>query len=803
MLLVIIDALLFTFILMQEDTQNKGGKLDAAAYYIMLVAVFLAPIIFIPSSSVILDMAKTITITLATLVSLVLISLSSIKSRKVHLPARSLVRTSVLIIISLLVSAFGSIQVAKSIFGQGFEIGTASMIIILFLASFIVFHLIMKKAERALVFYVALAASFILLFIHHVIRMIAGMDVLSLGVLNSLTPSLFGTWQSLGVLASVLGIIPLTAIIFLSLSNKMKIVYWVLCIISVLSMLYINSPRVWLGFGIAMLILTGVKYFMHHSEKKGISGFFSRITWIPAILVVISLVFTFWGPKILRNTTPEFGLPWQLTMDVTNGVIKNYPTFGVGPNLFSQAYIAYKPTVLNTTDAWNYEFTNGFGFVPTLVVGQGLIGLLLWILLYIFFIIFGLKAMKKLPSDSYQRFILVSSFLSSLIIFLQMLVSVPSHALIFTGFVLAGIFAGSTYAYGVFDKRTYAPSKDSRMYSILPAIFVILVIVGVVWAAIYVRKSLALAYFGSGITQLNMTGNAKNADALFAKALAYDNSDVYWRARAEASLADIGQQINIASAANADKSASGTEKVVANVMAEIKNATTYAQNAINFDPANYYNHISMARVSEAAVNLRVPSAYEDAIKSYSSAINLNPNNPSIYLSLARLQASQNKLDDAKRTLGSGLQVKNNYLEGIFLYSQIEAAQGNIKNAIVAAQMAISINTQSPLLYFQLGLLQYTDKDYASAAKSLESAVALQPDYANAKYFLGLSYARLGENQKAVEQFKKLAETNPENQEISFILTNLEAGKSPFADAKPPVTPNPEKRSSLPVKEKNK
>jgi tetratricopeptide (TPR) repeat protein len=118
-------------------------------------------------------------------------------------------------------------------------------------------------------------------------------------------------------------------------------------------------------------------------------------------------------------------------------------------------------------------------------------------------------------------------------------------------------------------------------------------------------------------------------------------------------------------------------------------------------------------------------------------------------------------------------------------------------------MAISINTQSPLLYFQLGLLQYTDKDYASAAKSLESAVALQPDYANAKYFLGLSYARLGENQKAVEQFKKLAETNPENQEISFILTNLEAGKSPFADAKPPVTPNPEKRSSLPVKEKNK
>ena len=84
---------------------------------------------------------------------------------------------------------------------------------------------------------------------------------------------------------------------------------------------------------------------------------------------------------------------------------------------------------------------------------------------------------------------------------------------------------------------------------------------------------------------------------------------------------------------------------------------------------------------------------------------------------------------------------------------------------------------------------------------MSQAIKIQPDYANAKYFLGLSLVRIGNLAGAVSQFEDLAKTNPDNQEVSLILTNLKAGKPIFNDAKPPVTTAPEKRSKLPIKER--
>jgi hypothetical protein len=56
--------------------------------------------------------------------------------------------------------------------------------------------------------------------------------------------------------------------------------------------------------------------------------------------------------------------------------------------------------------------------------------------------------------------------------------------------------------------------------------------------------------------------------------------------------------------------------------------------------------------------------------------------------------------------------------------------------------------------------------------------------------------------EARAQFEELAKTNPDNQEIKLILDNLRAGRSPFENAAPPITPAPEKRSTLPLKDPN-
>ena len=137
---------------------------------------------------------------------------------------------------------------------------------------------------------------------------------------------------------------------------------------------------------------------------------------------------------------------------------------------------------------------------------------------------------------------------------------------------------------------------------------------------------------------------------------------------------------------------------------------------------------------------------------------------------------------------------------VFLLSQVEAAKGNLNDAITAAQFATQLNPNNALLFFQLGLLQYTKGDYAPAQTAFEQAIALQSNYANAQYFLGLSYARLGQNEKAIDQFDKLLTSNPGNTDIQTILSILRAGKSPFVAPTPAASAaaRPEKRGTPPI-----
>jgi tetratricopeptide (TPR) repeat protein len=200
-------------------------------------------------------------------------------------------------------------------------------------------------------------------------------------------------------------------------------------------------------------------------------------------------------------------------------------------------------------------------------------------------------------------------------------------------------------------------------------------------------------------------------------------------------------------------------------------------------------------VYESVVPARVNLAYENAMKSYESAAALNPLNPAVYLLAAQLEASIKKLPEAKQFIGKALQVKNNYSDAIFLLSQIQVAENSIKDAITSLLVLAQLNPQDPTIFFQLGLLYYNSGDNVNTGIVLSKAVELSPDYSNARYFLGLAYARLGKYAEAVDQFEAVARLNPDNEEVANILTALKAGKSPFQ-----AVTTPEKAKTPPVKD---
>ena len=56
---------------------------------------------------------------------------------------------------------------------------------------------------------------------------------------------------------------------------------------------------------------------------------------------------------------------------------------------------------------------------------------------------------------------------------------------------------------------------------------------------------------------------------------------------------------------------------------------------------------------------------------------------------------------------------------------------------------------------------------------------LNPVYADAKYFLGLSYYRVGRKDDAVQQFTDVQTLNPDNKDVTKILANIKNGRDPF------------------------
>ncbi len=792
-----------------QEPSVKGSILMKLSLYLILAAAFLAPLIFIPSTYAPLDVVKAFFISFIVLVAILLYVIGAAKHKTLVLPRGAFGYSALAVVVVTLLSTLASATISKSFLGQGFEITTASFLLLIVATAFLVSRIVIRDRETIFKIYSALFISFIILALFHIVRLFAGADFMSLGLLNSVTSTLMGKWYDFAAFVGLIGLFSLVGVKFLPLRSVLKKVLYVSLVVCGILLFIINSHFMWGIVMVVTLALAVYEYVTAVPKGTGIRKIASRISVLTAIVLVIAAVLAFQGgrlqeatDKMVENLKAGYGeliLPWQITLDVTADTLKDGPFLGTGPNTFGQQYLIHKPGVINQSQYWNTEFTTGFGLIPTLAATQGLLGMIAWVLFLIFFVREGARALRKV-TDPLKKFFLTSSFFGTLFLLILCIVYVPSHVIIFFTALLMGIFVALLVTEGVIAERVISLHTTGRGRRFVPALFYVSVIVLAVWLGAYVKKSIAITHFEKGLKELNLGKSADNAQAHFKKALAWDSSDIYYQALSETNILKINALVQEMQA-DSDAGKAQDQKKSDQLLALITDSVNYTQAAQKIDPKNYYNYVAEARIAEMATTLKIPNAYENTKTAYTKAIGVNSMNPSLYLNLARLEASQNKLTEAQQYIGRALQIKPNYIDAIFLLSQVQVANNQIQDAITSVSVAIQLNPQEPLLHFQLGLLSYSSKDYQTSVKALKEAVRLNEGYANARYFLGLSYARLGQNADAIAQFEEIAKTNADNQEVKFILENLKEGKSPFTDAKPPIDAKPEQRKTLPVTEK--
>lgn len=780
-----------------EIQQTSKFNLINISRYVLVGLVFLIPLFFIPSITFPLYSAK-ISMLVTFLVALVALFLvRTLSIGRILLPKTKMLIPLALFPVGALVSSFFSGNPTVSTVGGVFDVGTSGFILMIVLLFFLIIFSVngdRLTIKRVLNFFVY---SGVVLIIHIITR--AFLVSLLPVVLSSRIPNFLigGTVET----SIVLGAVVLSILCTLHMNHISRLMSFVLYGTLISGLLIIGAinfiPVVFI-LGIFSLVYFVLIFSWSLSKKEG--GGFGAKNYAPTLIVLIFSVVIIISSGVISNylsslfKTASFEVRpnFETTLEIVKQSLKVNPILGVGPNKFSDMWDLHKPVDVNTTSFWNTSFNFGSSFMFTLLSTTGVLGFASILIFVVMYLILGFKSIFINSEDGEINYLTITTFFISVFFWVMTIVYVPGVVTLSLLFVFSGLCLSLISSRGIIGVREFNLFNNPKANFVSVFAIVFFLIISIAGGYFVWQRNISANIFQKAIL-VSYKGDLQDSKLKMAAAIKMAANDNYWRSLSELTLVELSQ---VLSTITDPQNITETKRV--EVQTVISNSIEASKQAIALNSNNYQNWLMLGRVYESLASVGIQGASESAKNAYLEAKNRAPNNPSIPLALARLEVLLGNTESAKNYINQALELKNNFTDAYFLLAQMEVANNNISGAIRSVEAATLTDPINPNLYFQLGLLKYNNTDYEGSASAFERSVAIVSDYANARYFLGLSYDKLNRVEEAIVQFEEIEKTNPGNQEVSLILNNLKNNRDPFYNAKPPVDSNPEDRAELPI-----
>lgn len=784
-----------------EQNKPQVNWFQTISQLILLITFFLLPLFFMPVGYLSFQYSKMLLVTVGIVTALTLFFIEALKKGRFKIPFHWPFLLTLAVPILFIVSAVAASPRWLSLTGYGFEIGTASFVVLMFILFYLVVTLF-QSYSKSYYPYLLFFTAFSVLAIFHIARFIFGPENILPGTFGGPLANTIGNWNGLAIffgIATVLSAVTLDQL--KGLSSKFKLVLNIFFVVSLVLVAIINFSTL---LTVLAVIMIGTGLYLHFSGQSNLLSR-SMIAGIIALILVIPVLpsangFISAGSYIGNVSSEQFSIgnvevrpSWGATIDITEGVIKSgtkNAILGSGPNTFSREWNMHKPIDVNQTQFWNTDFVYGVGLVPSFFATTGILGIISLLLFLGFIVYAGIRALYVQFESPFAKYMTHSSLLLAVYMWVFMIVYTPSIVLVTFAFFFTGMFVSSVYRYGILPAKTVHLFENKKTAPFYVILLVVLLIAGLLFGFSLARKALSSTYFQRSAEALNVDGDIARSQNLLIQAINTSENDLYYRALSELQLIQLSNLLN--------QETELEELAQTQLQGFLDGALSAAQRAVLLNPNNYQNHVALGQVYSQV--LSIEGAIAGAESSFMAAIEVNPTNPVFFLDLARLSAAQENVEQAREYIKQALVLKPNYTAAVFLQAQLDINAGNTAQAISGLERALVTNPNDPNLYFQLGLLKYNEDNFTGAREAFENAVVRDPNYANARYFLGLSYYETGNNDGAVQQFQILSDAFSENQEVGLILRNLQSGQAPFTGAEPPITDSPEEREDLPVED---
>jgi Tetratricopeptide repeat. len=150
-----------------------------------------------------------------------------------------------------------------------------------------------------------------------------------------------------------------------------------------------------------------------------------------------------------------------------------------------------------------------------------------------------------------------------------------------------------------------------------------------------------------------------------------------------------------------------------------------------------------------------------AIEQYEQIVKLDPDSVDDHLLLGRLYRLNNDLQKAEAELQTAIKIDSSSEEAVTTLAMLYTDEGDTARALKVLS-SIPDSSRSAKLYSALGAAYEQRKDFKSAIDAYKHAITLDRDNLDAIRGLAENYLNDGQLEAALEQYKVIADSNPED-----------------------------------------
>lgn len=489
----------------------------------------------------------------------------------------------------------------------------------------------------------------------------------------------------------------------------------VLCILNFVAVALIGSIP---GYG---LLIAGVitAFLMTPSVKVVESKFLVSVLGV--VFVLVGVVFAV--PSFKNTLKLGYDYPKDLKLNagaswiVTTSSLRDFPLFGTGPSTFYLNFSHYRPLSLNVGNLWTVGYDKPFNEFFDVAATLGIVGFLVYLLL----VVKVFKLAKR--SDHSTTNVALSSSLISMLVFFSLSNSFVSMNIIFY------LFIGLFISYLIAAAGSFGPLVDSVVESVSVSFAVYgkttSLTTGTV-AIMFALPLLALSGFASyfGVKTYAAEVMMRNSVTAASK------NDGLGLFNSQKSAIALNPYIDVYHSSFAE-----TSILLANSIASSKKAEELSDNEKNSIKDLIGAAISESRVTTELMNVSNPGFWEQrgrlysglvgtakdadswAVGAYTRALQLNPTNPGLRLSLGGVYFAAKNYPMAEAYFRAAVSLKSDYANAHYNLAQSLKAQKKYVEAVSEIQAVMS-------------LIDMNTEDYKAVSEELKALQAL-PEVAGA------------------------------------------------------------------------